>query len=560
MSSARRTRWLRPVTLAVVGALAAVVPACSSADSGGPTQGTLATPGTDDPSLTVVRGGVLKVGLSGETASWNPTSATWALAGTDVSFAIFDRLAAYDTDDVPRPDLAEAIDPDPDFRRWTIRLRDGVRFHDGTPLDAEAVRTNLLASKSSLTVSSALASMQAGDGAVQVVDRLTLTVAMSEPWSTFADVLASQVGAMASPAMLADPEGYGKPVGTGPFTFTTWTPDSKLVVTRNGDYWRKGPDGASLPYLDGIEFRQVGGGPSAIASLRAGDIDVLEADDPTVMATFLDPAEAGRFSAISDAANPAPMFTLLNTIAPPFDDPLARSALVHATDRDLLARTISSALRPADGMFPPESPWRTETSYPDHDPARAATELEAYAAAHGGPLTFTLSYSAGGSTTGVEALQQQWRALGIAVELEPVEQTAFILQIVTGKYQSAMWSLPASPTPDSNHPFWLGANAKGVGEIALNVSRFHTPAIDEAMSAARRTSDRAEQRAQYAIVQRELATGEPYVWLHWNPVGLVADRSVHALTTFRLPDGQAGRPLTFGVAHPWWQVWRTPST
>src|SRR5690606_13441593 len=138
--------------------------------------------------------------------------------------------------------------PNEDGTVWTIGLREGVVFHDGTPVDAEAVKQNLEAHMSSGLTGSAVSPIET----VTVEDPLTVRVDMKIPWAAFGSALTSQVGFVQAPSQIADPEGNRKPVGSGPFRFTKWVTDASLDTERNEDYWREG-----LPYLDGVQFTPV---------------------------------------------------------------------------------------------------------------------------------------------------------------------------------------------------------------------------------------------------------------------------------------------------------------
>ena len=133
--------------------------------------------------------------------------------------AVFDYLAAYDTDGVSKPFLAQSIDPNSDFTVWTIKTRPGVTFQNGEPCDAAAIKKNLDAQRQSILTGPVFQTVSA----IETPDDSTVVVTMKQPWSTFTDTMATQVGAMAAPAMLDAPDGgIANPIGTGPFSFVKW--------------------------------------------------------------------------------------------------------------------------------------------------------------------------------------------------------------------------------------------------------------------------------------------------------------------------------------------------
>jgi len=177
------------------------------------------------------------------------------------------------------PFLAEAVTPNADSTEWTITLRPGVTFHDGSPLTADVVRNNLDAyrgqypGRTSLLFQFVLANI----AAVDVVDPLTVRVTTGLPWSSFPSFLYSsgRLGMIAQ-SQLDDPENCATDlVGTGPFKFVEWQVNDHLSLERNEDYWRTDADGNQLPYLDELEFRPVIEQQQRINGLKSGEIDAF---------------------------------------------------------------------------------------------------------------------------------------------------------------------------------------------------------------------------------------------------------------------------------------------
>ena len=240
------------VVVSVLLGVALVAASCTSSGGDGGGDGAATTTTLDLNQVNEAPnppqpGGTLRVGLNAETDGWNPTSNQWAGSAYIVANAIFDRLMALDPEGNPQPYLALAVDPNADFTEWVIRLRPAVEFHDGTPVDAEAVKLNLDKHKASLLTAPVVPAGRSGRGR---------RPARPSGWSwsvrgrRSATPCPSQTGFVAAPSMLNDPDGSRNPVGSGPFRFVSWVPDNRLEVTANATYWREG-----MPYLDGIEFR-----------------------------------------------------------------------------------------------------------------------------------------------------------------------------------------------------------------------------------------------------------------------------------------------------------------
>jgi ABC-type transport system substrate-binding protein len=443
-----------------------LVVACSGSGTDDPQR----TSGTDqDTEITVAAGGeatpggVLQVGLGSETTGWDPSSAQWAGSGYNVANAIFDRLMAYDEQGNPVPYLAESMTPNEDFTLWTISLRDGVTFHDGSPFDADALKLNIETHLASAITGPTLDAIET----IRVVDPTTVEVVMSSPWSTFPHLLTAQPGYMMAPAMIEDPQGTNNPIGTGPFVFEEWIQDNHLTTTKNEDYWRDG-----FPLLDGIEFQILADTTARTSSLQNGEVDVIEVSEPGQIISVTEQGDAGEMQVFIDAEGESnETFVALNMSKPPFDDPVARQAVAYAIDRDILSQSVYQGLfEPAYGMFKEDSPWYTPTDFPRFDPDRARELVAQYEADNGEPLSFSVNITGQPEIQAIAQLAQaQMEEVGIEVELNVLEQTQLILEALGGTYEATGFYLFGSPHPDREYVFLHEDNA--TGSIALAFSR-----------------------------------------------------------------------------------------
>jgi peptide/nickel transport system substrate-binding protein len=504
---------------------------------------TLAPP--DEPPRP---GGKLVYGLSGETDGWHPGTSRWAPSGVQVSHSFFDTLTAYDDDLEVKPFLAEAFDHNEDYTQWTIRMRPGVEFHDGTPADAAAVKANIdWHRKSSLTsVPFALV-----DDTV-VVDDLSVRVDLSETWVTLPNAFATQVGVLAAPSMLDDPEGSRHPVGTGPFVFDEWTPDAKLVVKKNDHYWQGG-----YPLLDEIEFRPIPDPVARKSALESGELDIAEITEPQDIIDFTAKAQEGEFQLFTDEKSEVPEnLVMLDTAVAPFDDLTARQALAYGTDKDAYIETIGKGLyEPANSPYHRESRWYTDVDYPQFDPAKARELVDQYKREHDGRFEFTL-IGTSADRDRRSFLKEMWEPLGVKVSLQDVELGQLVLKVISGDYQSTMWSYFDAPNPVADSIWWICDSAKPPGELALNFARNCDPEMDAAFQQARQTPDLDEQKKYYDIVQERMAEDLPFIWLYHTQSAVVTKPNVWDVTTWRLPDGDVGLPLQSGT-HPLFQIWVT---
>ena len=528
----------------VLLALTLVAAACgSSKSSGAKAAGTTATtvagPANKDvltSAGTPKAGGSIVYGVEGESDGWNPTSARWSAPALTEANTVFDPLAAWGPNYDTEPYLAQSFTHSRDYTTWTIKLRSGIKFHDGEALDANALKQDLDAIKASALTGTSFGPVTG----TTVVDPLTVAVHMSLPWTVFPATLTTQVGLVAAPSQLNANDSQ-HPVGTGPFVFASWTPNSTFVVKKNPGYWRKG-----LPYLDQITFRPIPEAETMYDSLISGDIDLMETSANLIQNKMVTAAASGQIQIVYSRGETEEAAVLLNTTVAPLDDQSVRQALAYATDLKSWARAVGvdpSTL--ADGPFAPGSKWYIKTGYPTYDLAKAKSLVQAYEAQHG-PVKFTLSCT---TDTTVEKtcqiLQSQWGQAGMQVTVATTEEATLISNAISGHYQANIWRQFGSQDPDGDSVWWNGANTKP--PLALNMARNVDPLIDQALRVGRTSDKPFERKLAYITLARQLAKDVPYVWLNHTVWAIGARNNVHGFHQTTLPDGSKTDAATSGV-------------
>lgn len=551
------------LAVAVVVAIVLTASACGSSSSnseGGsdtstpaPTADVLLT--SDGPPQT---GGTLVYGLASESDGWDPTEGRWATDGTEVGMAIFDPLAAYDVDGNWAPYLAQAFEPNADFTEWKIVLRDGITFQDGEPLTSAAVLKTLEAHRESALTKPTFAAVDS----MEVTDPLTVTIKLNTPWAAMPVALTGQAGVVPAPAMLDDPNGASHPVGTGPFSFVSWTPDNELVTERNPNYWQKDADGQQLPYLDGVRFVPIPDDGSRTASMQTGDIDMTHTTEIGSIKTYRQMAAAGDLQYVEQHGATEVSFVQMNQLTPPFDDVRAREAAAHAVDQQAWVDVITQGVNePATSVFNPSSKWYYDADYPSYD-LDAAKQLVQEYEADKGPFEFSLSVlSTPVSQQQGEFLKSMFEAAGMKVSLNTTEASTFIVNGALGQYQMIQWGQFGSPDPDYEHVWWYSANASPIGQLALNFPRNKDPLVDEALNKARATDDPATRQQAYIDLQKRFAVDVPYAFLDYPTVVKVAQNDVRGILQTTLPDGEQsipmGGPGSFSAVTRLTQTWKT---
>ena len=332
----------------------------------------VATP-TSTPTGTVEPGGSFRVALTADATTldpWNANDANTLL----VSRQIFETLVDYDAGGfkiVPR--LAETWSVSPDGRAWTFALRRGVKFHDGTDLDAAAVVLNFdrarqvahpLRGSAGPDRFRAFATLFDGFDDSSVIARAdakdsgTVVITTKMPFGPLLADLAMPMFAIVSPkSMRDDPPGWSTPAsrgaaGTGPFIYRAgaWQPGRQIALERNSEYWLKDPAGTPLPHADRVVLRVIKDETARIAELRSGGLDAVRDLTPAAL-----PAVRGDPN-LQLLVRPAMSATFLGIGAAvaPFDRVEVRRGIAMAIDKSLLATTLfSGAGRPASQLLAP---------------------------------------------------------------------------------------------------------------------------------------------------------------------------------------------------------------
>lgn len=487
-------------------------------------------------------GGSLIWATWAEENSLSPPQARWDSAGYLYANALYDTLTQIGADGKVHPYLAESVTPSSDYTSWTVKMRPGVHFHDGTVCDGAAIKASLDAVRAGLITGIALKPITG----TRLVDAMTVLIELDEPWVPFDSYLASQLGYIAAPAMLRSAnQGTNKPIGTGPFIFDEWRPNDHLTVKRNPHYWQKG-----YPYLDEIVFRPTSDPGTRTEALLSGAVQIIHTNYPASVKTF---QGNSRFSIVrgSPPANSEPDvdFIMLNCDKEPTNDIDLRRALVQAIDKHQLESTYGANITQlVSGPFQPGSSYYSATPYPSFDAAAAAAGVASYTARHGKAPQIEISTIPGPEYQEVLAIvQQQWTAAGVQVTTSQVETSAFISAAVFGAYQAVTFEQFSATDPDQNYPWWSTSTYGPAGSISLNLSRNYDKAIQSALETGRHNPDPEARAEAYKTVANRLAVDLPFIWLGETLWAAIGETQVVGLTDQVLPDGSKSIGFADGV-------------
>jgi peptide/nickel transport system substrate-binding protein len=540
----RRTfisRSVRTVgSLALLGGASSALAACglgpqsSSASSAGVSQG------------TPRRGGTLTFATEADIEGFDPTRELWGVASLLSSRAVYDNLAAVDASGAVRPYLAHSITANADYTKWAITVRRDVAFHDGSPLTAAAVKTNLDALRTAPLIAPTLATI----GAVDVVDPMTVMVSMRTPWAPFPFHLTGQAGVVVEPRTLLAGDADHKPVGTGPFVFERWAPGDTFRATRNPAYWRQG-----LPYLDTIQYEPIVDQQSREDRFTSGQVDMMHSSDTQNISNLRgDPS----WVTIDDAhasTEPDMDFVLLNTAVPPTDDSRVRLALAHAIDKQQIINKVRNGIPPKSfGPFARGSAYHASTGYAWFDLDKAKGLVAQYQQQKGPVSVQLLTESTSKGRQIGRLLRGMWQKAGVQCEVVQVDGAQLVPRALQGSFQACTWRQFAAADPDLNYASWTADTAAPVGQTGLNLARNRSPQVQQALETGRSSGDPAVRTAAYRSLARTLASELPYLWTNRAIWMVAAQRQVQNFAGATLPAGGKAQRMSRGVITPT-EVW-----
>jgi peptide/nickel transport system substrate-binding protein len=349
------THKLLAVLLTVVVVLAACSDKKSNSSSG-------ASSSASDTTKPVYGGSVTYAQDAEDSGGLCLPEAQLDAAGINYARTIYDTLTVPNAEGKYVPFLAQSVTKNADATVWTIVLRQGVKFHDGTPLTATVVKNNLDAYRGKYAKRSPLLFVFVFDDVtdVKVVDNMTVEVDMKTPWASFPAHLYEygRLGIMAQKQLDDGKNCFSDMIGTGPFQLLnggSWQVNDHLTVVKNPNYWRKDSFGQKLPYLDSITFKPVPDGTQQLNGYKSKTFDLGNSDDTTtVIPGLLPDVKAGSFHLAVAKQFPEVGYTIFNTLKEPFNNIHARKAWVYAFNSDLYNKTRNADLNDqANGPFGP---------------------------------------------------------------------------------------------------------------------------------------------------------------------------------------------------------------
>lgn len=427
-------------------------------------------------------------------------------ARTYVGRIVFNSLCDKLIDTNPKlelvPRLATSWTVSDEGKTVTFKLRQGVKFHDGTPFDAAAVKANIERAKTLKT--SRRKSEVKSVASVEVIDPTTVAFKLTAPDAPLLAQLSDRAGMMLSPATFDKPVGP-HPVCSGPYKFVERVQNDRIVLERFADHWEK-----DKYHFDKVTFRIIPDSTVRLANLRSGQLDMIE----RLAASDVKSAKADKALKVDNIVGLGYQGISINlnngarSETPLGKDKRVRQALSLAIDREALTQVVFEGLfEPTAQPFPPSSPYY-DKSYPTpkRDVAKAKALLK-----EAGLDSFSFEMQVANSPVDqqvAQVIQAMVAEAGIDIKLRSSEFATMLKSQTAGDFQATRVGWSGRVDPDGNlHQFVTTGGG-------INDTKYSNPTVDKELNASRLVYDVPARKAHFDAAAKILRDELPIVYLY----------------------------------------------
>lgn len=451
-----------------------------------------------------------------------------------VAKSFYQGLYGFDKNLKMIPVLADSHTVSKDGLVYTFKLKSGIKFHDGTPFNAEAVKanfdrvTNPENKLKRYTLYKNIAKTEA-------IDAATVRVTLKEPFSPFINTLAHPSGVMISPAALAKYGSKGiaqNPVGTGPFKFVEWKATDYLKVAKWEGYWKPG-----YPKIDSITWRPVVDNNTRAAMMQTNEAHFAFPMPPEA----LDSLSKKASLEVTTAPSIIHRYLSMNTQQKPFDNPKVREAINFAINKEALVKVAFSGYAiPAEGVLPQGVEYATKLGPWPYNPAKAKELLKEAGYPNGFESTLWSAYNYTTAQKVIQFVQQQLAQVGIKVQVRALEAGQRV-ELVESAQDAATapvrmyyvgWSSSTGEADWAMRPLLA---SESLPPKMFNTAYYKNPEVDADIAKALVTTSSTEKAKLYADAQQRIWKDAPWAFLVTERLLSVRARN---LTGFHvIPDG-----------------------
>ena len=475
------------------------------------------------------KGGTLTVGLETDVRGFDTVKGgVYGISGRTVAGALEEPLIMYTPDLKYAPHLATSWINSSDGKTWTIKLRQGVKFHDGSDFEASDVAKHfnrILDPKNKSRSRGFMTAIKNAEG----VDTHTVRFNLVHPWQGFLPAIAGRdMGSLIeSPEQTVAGKQNRHPIGTGPYIFQEWRGGDRVIVTKNPNYWDK-----DKIHLDKIIYRILPDPQTRYQSLKAGDVDLIWTDRGSSIVS----ARKDKSVIVYEQSGSGGGLFLLNASKPPLDSEIVRQAVRHAMNQKAVNAVLWKNTRPfSEHPMPFDC---GDVNYPHHSIEKAKALVKQY----GKPIKLQMIHTTTprGREYG-EINQQLLKKAGMELELLPVDQNILVKRVFTNNYMMSGWRIADSVD--------VGPQLFGLSfsKSPYNITRHKTPMLDKLSLGMRMAKDEKTRKLMqckmaayinktsnmafgaknnyFIIMQpnvkgmRGFSYGTPYVWYLWKDNG-----------------------------------------
>ncbi len=532
-------------SLLFVSLAAILVVSCAPATPATPAiPATVSVPPVPSTPTTIVKGGMLVRAMTTEPAQIDPQGA--ANSGLSlVAPYVFETLVVRDANNKLLPSLAEGWQVSLDGKTITMKLKSGVTFHDGAPLNAQAVQFTFERFKKTGSKSPIYGGIQQIAG-IQAEDDLTVRFTFKEPAANFWSTISMPYAGILSPesARKVAETGKGYLVGTGPFVLSEWRAGQSITLKRNAVYnWAPAlTENRAAPYLETLIFKVIPDAMTQLAALEAGEVDAIFVNQPDHRLKL----QSNSAVRLEETVLNSLIYLGFNNKKMPFDDVRVRRALSHAVNKEEIVKIALDGL--GISAFTPLPP-----SLLGYDAALKAQELgydpkKAQALLRDAGFTQTsdgawarqsqplkgilLTSNRAPNDTIAVLLQSQLKAIGVLVEIQQLDSKAVMDATTEGKFDLLLWRYDWND-PDALN-IYLGSERIG----NTNRVAYSNPQVDKLFEQGARELDEEKRHKVYVEAQKIILQDAP-----WQPLYVPLDMLAFSKRLDGIRVGYMGRML-----------------
>ena len=523
MNQSSRLRQLSVVGVAIAFIVSACAPTASQAPGASQGPNVTQAPGGSSAPAGPTKGGSITVAIEGEPASMDPAFDYDFVSGLAVSSVTEGLLKFCENDTKLCPQLAESWTVSDDGKTYTLKIRQGVKFHDGTTMSVDDVVFSLNRIRDP-QLASYVGWMLGNVADVQAPDSSTVVITMSQPDALLEYALAATSAHVVNKVFVeANGDKYGTPavgsIGTGPFKFVEWQSGDHQTIARFDDYWDK----SGGPYLDEITIKIIAEPTTRVAGLQTGEIDYIINNIPS-----------DQYATVRGFADIDLTFTesfygewiTFNTQAAPFDNVMARQAMNYAFNKKAVrelyygtdaeptkATLVNPTLWPTLGDAAPwQAAWDQLPSY-DYDEAKATDLLEQSGVKDQLQDKEIAYYESTPSIKGAaEAFIDAMGKLGVTIKARKITyQESVALQFGEHNDYDIIVASWGSDFPDPSGNLRPNFASENSGAGGANVSNYHNAQVDALLTEQNVLVDKAARAQKLIEAQALIAADSPII-------------------------------------------------